>query len=147
MKPFYNTGLISKDDYKDIMRRAVPKVLFLLLFFHLKFYYLWNSLSNREGRVFILTKCIFDHLCITYFFFWTSEIAREFNKVFFIHVQFALYIYMYIHTHSRFGLIVSHHLCTICSPHPHPKKKTTPILRSKFNDKLSQITRIYYVYV
>lgn len=29
LKPFYNTGLISKEDYKDIMRRAVPKVLFL----------------------------------------------------------------------------------------------------------------------
>lgn len=30
LKPFFSTGLISKEDYKDIMRRAVPKVCLLL---------------------------------------------------------------------------------------------------------------------
>ena len=29
IKPFYAKGQINKDEYKDIMRKAVPKVKFL----------------------------------------------------------------------------------------------------------------------
>jgi PHD and RING finger domain-containing protein 1 len=27
LKPFYNKGEVNKDQYKDIMRKAVPKVI------------------------------------------------------------------------------------------------------------------------
>jgi hypothetical protein len=31
LKPFFNSKQITKDEYKDILRRAVPKVLLFFL--------------------------------------------------------------------------------------------------------------------